>query len=112
MNHDADENRAAAVKKWGERLQRLNEDNLFFMMYTESEAAAEQFETLPLERKICFTSFPTDLSSCMHAKPYTYCNRPLGKPFWETVNGMAKGLYPFYDVYELLMHGRKKYRAV
>ena len=32
MNHDADENRAAAVKKWGERLQRLNEDNLFFVI--------------------------------------------------------------------------------
>ena len=112
MNHDADENRAGAVKKWEERLKRLNEENLFFMMYTESEAAAEEFDALPLERKICFTSFPTDLPSCMYAKPYTSYNQPLGKPFWETVNGMGKGLYPFYDVYELLMHGKKRYRSV
>ena len=111
MNHDTDENRVSALKKREERVQRLNEDNLFFMMYTESEAAAEQFDALPLERKICITSFPTRLSSCMYAEPFARYNKPMGKPFWETVNGMGKGAYPFYDVYELLMHGKKKYRT-
>lgn len=113
MNHAEDpEERMSAAKKWEERLQRLNEDNLLFMMWTESEEAADQFDALPLKRKICFTSFPTDLPSCMYAIPYVSYNKARGKPFWETVNGMAKGVYPFYDIYELLMHGEKRYRTV
>ena len=110
MNHYAD--RAFAEEKWQERLQRLNKEHLFFMMFTERPNIAEAFDALPYDRKVCFTSFPTDLPSAMYVKPYAACQKPLGKPFWQTINGMANGTYPYYDIYELLMHEKKTYRSV
>ena len=109
MNHYPD--RKQAERKWKERLQRLNPENLFFMMYTESKDAAKEFERLPYEKKVCFTSFPSSLPSAMYVRPWRACNKAKGTPFWDTILGMADGRYPFYDAYELLMHGAKVYRV-
>lgn len=109
MNHYHD--RAVALAKWKERVKRINFDNLFFMMCTDRPDAAEQFDALPYKKKICFTSFPTDLSSAMYVSPHAEYNQARGKHFHFSVNGMARGMYQLYDVYELLMHGRKCYRT-
>lgn len=110
MNHYPD--RAQAIAQWKARVPRINYENRLWVMVTERQDMAEQFEELPYEKKVCFTSFPTDLPSAMYVKPYGVCTEHLGRGlFWERINGMASEKYPFYDVYELLVHGRKCYRA-
>ncbi len=91
-----------AERKWYERVDRINWDNLFVMMYTDSLKLIEEFSTLPYQRKICFTSKKIDM-------PYTYC-LPLDKVrpdngFGGIVIGSATGRFKLYDVMDLLLYG-------
>ncbi len=108
MNHYRDFEYAKT--KWRERIARINWNNLFVEMYTESEKTAKEFDKLPYDKKICFVPFETDVPSCMTIQPYEqYFKGKL--EFWEIVNRMANGKFIYYDPWELLLNGRKCYRV-
>ena len=101
MNNSPDPEEAE--RKWYERCARINWDNLFVMMYSDSEKYAEVFAYLPYRKKICFTTKETDI-------PYTYC-LPIekvcpDKKFGQIVLGSVTGRYKLYDLMELLLTGR------
>lgn len=108
MNHYRD--RDDAMRKWEERKARINWDNLFVMMYTESQKIAEEFSNMGYEKKVCFVPFESDKKSCMPVRPYIE-QYSKTKEFWEIVLGMASGKYPYYDAIELLLTGNQKIRT-
>lgn len=87
-------------KKWYERIKRINWDNLFIMMYTDSRKTAEEFDKLPFQKKICFVPFK---SECSSAHTVIMNNN---KELWEIVNGIAAGRYADYDTVHLLLSGQ------
>ncbi|MGB4659210.1 MAG: DUF1919 domain-containing protein [Mobilitalea sp.] len=102
FNHDT--SFEEANESWERRKKRINWNNLFVMMYTESEEIAMEFAKLPYERKICFVPFPSSEKSLVYVD---FCNKNemADIPFWKIVNGMAADIYPYYDILELLSHG-------
>lgn len=100
MLHDRDRERVE--KKWNERVQRINWDNLFIMMYSDDERCIERFSEVSYKKKVCFTSLNVDI-------PYAYY-LPLdqidpGRQLWEIVMSSAKGQYKLYDLMDMLMTG-------
>lgn len=101
MNHyrDFDE----AVAKWNERKQKINWDNLFVMAYTEDENVLREFDTLPYDKKACFVPFKSDLNSAWYIN-----TKPTKKlPWWKIINNFAEGKIFYYDVFDMLLHGKK-----
>lgn len=91
--------------KWYKRVERINYDNLFIMMYTENEATAQIFDTLDYTNKICFVPFECGLkSSCtIHLAN----NGSLKKlDFWQVINKTADGSLKEYDMIKLLRTGQ------
>lgn len=87
-----------AVEKWNRRKKRINYDNLFVMYYTSDPEAAAAFDDLKFKKKICFTSFESDLKSAFYLK---ICET-LDTPFFNVVNGCASGRYEAYNPIDLL----------
>ena len=90
--------------KWYERINRINWNNLFVMMFTEDISIARQFDELDFEKKICFVPFNCNLKS----------TRTLKKPnadmkFWEVVNGVPWNRLVDYNVIDLLCGIGEKY---
>lgn len=86
---------------WEKRKKRINWDNLFVMMITESRDVAIQFSELDYKKKICFIPFKEDSQSLIYVDFYN--NSEMSKhSFSEIVNGMASGAYSYYDIVELL----------
>lgn len=82
-NHDTDP--AEAAVNWNRRKIKINYDNLFIEMYTESRETMEAFLRIEgYKRKLCFVPFETDAENARQLTPY------FGqKYFWETVNSNA-----------------------
>lgn len=98
-----------AKEKFEERSLKINWDNLFVAMYTESERSAHEFDKLPYKKKVCFVPFKTEIPSCMYVRPYdSYFKNKV--QFWEIVNRMAAGRLIYYDPWELLINGCKCFR--
>lgn len=109
MNHYSDFD--LAKRKFEQRRERINWDNLYVVMYTESPKIAEEFETLPYEKKLCMTNFETDLPSAMYME---ISKHPIfkGKGGWMFTVWTAKGHWAFYDPWELLLQGTHERRWV
>ena len=102
MNHYSDFE--FAKQKWRERTQKINWFNTLVTMYTENPEILAEFDKLPFAKKICFVPFATDLDSGY----YLDLNKFLNKPeLWQVVNGTATGNVPFYDVWDMLLYGKK-----
>ena len=101
MNHYRDFNEA--VKTWERRKARINLYNLFVTMYTEDEKILRDFDALPCGKKVCFVPFKSDLDSAW------YINRELFKnlPFWNIIDLFAIGKPFYYDVFDMLLYGKK-----
>lgn len=101
MNHypDFDE----AKNKWYERKARINWENLFVTMSTANEKILEQFDMLPYDKKICFVPFKSDLSSAWYINPEI----KKGEPFWRIVHLFGYGDPFYYDVFDMLLYGKK-----
>ena len=96
---------------WYERLKRINWDNVFVMMYTESKDVAKEFSKIPYEKKVCFVgSDDIVYPSVMPIKPYQSRN-DKEKMLWEYILAIAGGRIAYYDVWSLLLDGKIKYRA-
>ncbi len=82
-NHDTDPGEAA--EKWNRRRIKINYENLFIEMYTESRETMEAFLKIEgYKRKLCFVPFETDAENVRQLTPY-----PGQKYFWEAVNSNA-----------------------
>lgn len=101
MNHypDFDE----AVAKWNERKQKINWYNLFVTMYTGDKKILEQFDALPYGKKVCFVPFKSNLDSAWYINPEIR----KGLEFWDIVNRFAVGAPFYYDVFDMLLYGKK-----
>lgn len=96
------ENPSEASEFWERKCKKINYDNLYVEMYTESQYIAERFSELKrFPRKICFVPFDVKNSSCIMKLPML----PGQKEFWETVNAGAglgtNGI--IYNIVNLLM---------
>lgn len=88
-----------AVECWERRKKRIDWNNIFVMMYTENKEIAKEFVKLPYQKKVCFVPFETEEPGLV------YVDLVKGMPeipFYQIVNGMANGRYPYYDVIDLL----------
>ena len=101
MNHYRDFD--GAVAKWNERKARINWYNLFVTMYTEDENIAREFDSLPYGKKVCFVPFKSDLNSVWqtHVKPSAKL------PLWKIVNDFARSTRVCYDLFDMLLYGKK-----
>jgi uncharacterized protein (DUF1919 family) len=97
----------SAVESWEKRKKRINWNNIFVTMYTENPEIAKEFDQLDYEKKICFTTFASDLNSAC-ALVFTDENVLKYKPLWYIVTCMASGILQCYDPVELLLRGRIK----
>ena len=104
MNHypDFDE----AKSKWNERKQKINWYNLFVTMYTDDEKFLREFNALPYGKKVCFVSFPSDLDSAWYINPEVDFDR-RDPHFYEVVNNFARGKIFYYDIFDMLLYGKK-----
>lgn len=91
-------------EKWYVRLQRLNWNNLFIMMYTERNKTLEDFDCLLYKKKICFVPFKSLKKSAFYMQVKNR-KEMQGIPFWKIVNKTASGYFHDYDLIELLRHG-------
>lgn len=91
-----------ALDCWNRRKQRINWDNLFVMMYTESYDTAHEFTKLPYTKKICFVPFNSDDKSLI-CVDFRHVNEMPNLSFTDIVCRMATGACPYYDVFDLIM---------
>lgn len=97
-----------AKLKWEERKKRINYDNLLFETTTENKKIALEFDSMPLQHKICF--YPGNLNSpnILDFSKFMVNRQPgtLGM----LVNNTANGKIPYFDVIELLLNFNYKPR--
>ena len=100
MNHYT--NFDEAEKKWYERAKRINWNNLLIAMWTNSEEELEEFDSLPYDKKVCFTTFKSNKKSAFYIPPISNY-----KKFSRYLIGFAKGRFPLYDLWDLMLYGKK-----
>ncbi|MBQ9537562.1 MAG: DUF1919 domain-containing protein [Desulfovibrionaceae bacterium] len=86
-----------------ERRKRINWFNLLVVTYTDSESKLKEFDNLPYAKKVCFTSFPSNLDSAYYLE--TYQEKPL--ELWDRCNHVAAGRLQKYDYFDMLLYGKK-----
>lgn len=101
LNHYPDFD--AAVEIWNRRKARINWYNLFVTAYTDSEELLREFDALPYGKKVCFVPFKSDLDSAWYINPDITKHEHL----WQKVNDFAQGGTFYYDVFDMLLYGKK-----
>ena len=95
-------NDADALEKWNERKDKINWQNVLVTMHTASPAVLERFNCLPYPKKACFVPFETELESGFYIDP-KFCEGNLLK----AAEGIVTGAVVAYDVWDLLLYGKK-----
>ncbi len=93
-----------AVLDWEKRKKRVKWGNSIFVLSTENRSLAERFIQIPREKKMVFS--PYDLSSehsCRICKE-DYTQEEVD--YKELLLGFSSRVFLYYDVVELLLHGR------
>lgn len=103
MNHYGDVGKDVARAKWEERRLRINWYNLLIVAATTNREWAEKFDRLPYAKKVCFTSFESDLDSAYCIEHF----RDKKRSITLSANDFATGKYQCYDFWEILLYGRK-----
>ena len=93
------------IESWNRRKERIDWDNLFVKMHTESREIAEEFVKLPYSKKVCFVPFQTDEEDLVYTE-FIEKTSMEERPFYNITNRMAIGIYPYYDVLDLLEYGK------
>ena len=102
MNHYNDFD--FAKQKWIERSKRINWFNLLVVAYTENYKFLAEFDKLPFAKKVCFVPFETNLDSGY----FVNFNQISGIPdLGSAVNGIASGVLPLFDMWDMLLYGKK-----
>ena len=92
-----------AKEKWIERSKRINWKNILPVMYTENPEILKRFDRLPFSKKVCFINFETNLKSGF----FVDCSKYKKSEFWEVVNAIAMGKINLYDMWDMLLCGKK-----
>ena len=95
-------NDADALEKWNERKALVNWSNVLVTMHTTSPAVLERFDCLPYAKKACFVPFETELESGFYIDP-----KLCGGNLLHAAEGVVTGEVAAYDVWELLLNGKK-----
>ena len=103
MNHYGDVGIDGAREKWEERRLKINWFNLFIMNFTNDIHFLKEFDQLPYSKKICFVPFETDIDSGV----FINSNLIQNKPFYEAVNETAMNKITCYNLWDLLLYGKK-----
>lgn len=101
MNHYSDP--AEAEQIWYKRIRRINPENMLFMMYTDQTEQLARFLMLPYPKKVCFVPFPCNLPGAFPIPPQI---DPKAR-FWQLVLAVADGSLPCYDLWDMLLEGKK-----
>ena len=101
LNHYPDFDEAAKI--WERRKARINWYNLFVTGYTDSEEILQEFDTLPYGKKVCFVPFKSDLDSAWYINPEIKSSME----FWGVVNNFGTGNPFYYDLFDMLIYGKK-----
>ena len=106
-NHD--DNPETAAQNWKKRCVKINYDNLFIEMYTESTKIADQFQAIEqFEKRICFVPFESKNKNAF--KLVLHGNQT---EFWQAVNsngGNGNNCFT-YDIIGLL-NMKFRYRGI
>ena len=102
MNHYEKVGADGARQKWEERRLKINWYNVFVMTMATKPDVLEKFDELPMQKKVCFVPFETDLDSGFYIEPEIV----RGREFWQPVNETSSGLMN-YDLWDLLLYGKK-----
>ena len=100
MNSFTDD--ADALETWNARKDKINWSNVLVTMHTTSPAVLERFDCLPYAKKACFVPFETELESGFYLNPEL-----CGGNLLQASEGVVKGTVAVYDVWELLLYGKK-----
>ena len=95
-------NDADALELWNERKEKINWANVLVTMHTSSPAVLERFDCLPYAKKACFVPFETELASGFYLDPQL-----CGGNLLQASEGIATGAVAAYDVWDLLLYGKK-----
>lgn len=99
----------SSINAWNNRRQRINWDNLFVVMYTDSKEILARFDALPFGKKVCFVPFKSELDSAWYVNQKLY-TKPVPKPSRITefmIHDFARGNPFYYDVFDMLLYGKK-----
>lgn len=95
-------NDADALEAWNERKALINWSNVLVTMHTASPAVLERFNCLPYPKKACFVPFETDLESGFYVDTNAF-----GGNLLQAAEGVITGANAAYDVFDLLLYGKK-----
>ncbi|MBQ7739345.1 MAG: DUF1919 domain-containing protein [Desulfovibrionaceae bacterium] len=95
------ENFEIAKEKFYERRKRINKNNIIAISYTDSLDDLLLFDSLNYEKKICFTSFQSDIPSAY------YIPVKDKRPFLNYVNDFGQGLFFCYDYWDMILYNKK-----
>lgn len=93
-----------SVEAWERRKARINWYNLFVVMWSTSPKELEQFDKLPYGKKACFVPFKSDLDSAWYINPAIDSRQAH---FVHKVNNFGRGLFYYYDVFDMFLYGKK-----
>lgn len=104
MLYETDEEKIR--QQWAQGVQTVSWQDLLVMTYTDSQEVLERFDRLPYRKKICFTSFESQLSSAFYLPPVED-EEGEDMPLWASVDELTKSSKPYYDLWDMLLYGRK-----
>lgn len=94
-----------ANSAWIRRKKRIDWNNVLVMFFHNDPNKIEEFIHLEYKHKICFAPFDYNNDCVLSLKQQS--NKALSKKeFWEIVNGLGRGMYLYYDVFDLLLDGK------
>ena len=104
MNHYGKLGKEYAERKWEERKQRVNWNNLVAInVIDDNESFVASFDTVQGMKKACFTK---TLGSYDSAYPIDHC-RNQNTTLFRSVNEYFDGRYQCYDMWEMVLYGKK-----
>ena len=95
--------REQARADWLKRREKINYDNVLAVMHTDNPEELAKFDRLPFEKKACFTNFESDLPSAFYIPPKFF----NAKRFWTVTNNTARNSVQCFDMWDLLLDGKK-----
>lgn len=93
-----------ATNAWETRKKRINWNNLIAMMWSLDEKSLWNFDKLPYSKKVCFVPFKSNLDSAFYIEPRLTEKLPR---FVDIVNAASQGNPFYYDVFDMLLYGKK-----
>lgn len=102
MNHCRIENKEDGLRDWEQRKKRINWFNVMILAGTATQEYAQAFDALPYAKKVCFTGRDFALDSA-----YYVGNDMDEYPSQAFANEYAWGKHPIYDMWDMMLYGKK-----